>query len=155
MLCHKTQNAVFFMLMQVIGYRAMLTTIGSLVAARDSGLLDCVTYTAGVSGNSIVCASTLLSIFESFPAGSCWALGTLYSGVSGSFQPVDVASHLLDRITTSYLDTETLDALITSPTNKVRIVISDFICRANNVFCLHYSFVIVSIYWSVHAEPLL
>ena len=32
------------------GYRAMLNTLGSLAAANSNGILDCVTYTAGVSG---------------------------------------------------------------------------------------------------------
>ncbi|KAI8973120.1 FabD/lysophospholipase-like protein [Trametes punicea] len=81
------------------GYRAMLNTLGSLTAARTLGILDCVTYTAGVSG-------------------SCWALGILYSGVAGSHLPEDAAAHAKDRIRVSYLDMETLDALVTPPTNK-------------------------------------
>ncbi|KLO19485.1 FabD/lysophospholipase-like protein [Schizopora paradoxa] len=81
------------------GFRAMINTTGSLVGASKSGLLDCVTYTSGISG-------------------SCWALGALYSGVAGSFDPVAAAQHLRKRITTSYLDMSTLDMLITSPTNK-------------------------------------
>lgn len=32
------------------GYRAMLNTVGSLCGAESTGILDCVTYTAGVSG---------------------------------------------------------------------------------------------------------
>ncbi|KAI0666447.1 FabD/lysophospholipase-like protein [Trametes maxima] len=81
------------------GYRAMLNTLGSLTAAQSSGLLDCVTYTAGVSG-------------------SCWALGILYSGVSGSCEPRSAATHARDRIRVSYLDMDTLDALTTPPTNS-------------------------------------
>ncbi|KAI0699790.1 FabD/lysophospholipase-like protein [Cerioporus squamosus] len=81
------------------GYRAMLNTLGSLSAAQSLGILDCVTYTAGVSG-------------------SCWALGILYSGVAGSHLPRDAALHAQDRIATSYLDMDTLDALTTPPTNK-------------------------------------
>ncbi|KAI9069393.1 FabD/lysophospholipase-like protein [Trametes sanguinea] len=81
------------------GYRAMLNTLGSLTAARTSGILDCVTYTAGVSG-------------------SCWALGVMYSGVSGSHSPEQAAAHARERIQKSYLDIETLDALVTPPTNK-------------------------------------
>ncbi|KAI0354075.1 FabD/lysophospholipase-like protein [Trametes cingulata] len=81
------------------GYRAMLNTLGSLTAAKASGVLDCVTYTAGVSG-------------------SCWALGILYSGVAGSHRPEDAAAHAKARIQVSYLDMETLDALVTPPTNK-------------------------------------
>ncbi|KAJ8456031.1 hypothetical protein ONZ51_g12279 [Trametes cubensis] len=81
------------------GYRAMLNTLGSLAAANSNGILDCVTYTAGVSG-------------------SCWALGVLYSGVAGSYTPRDAAAHAKERIQTSYLDMETLDALVKPPTNK-------------------------------------
>ncbi|GJE96563.1 FabD/lysophospholipase-like protein [Phanerochaete sordida] len=81
------------------GFRAMLNTVGSLCGAKTTGILDCVTYTAGVSG-------------------SCWALGVMHSGVSGSHLPHDAARHLKDRIQTSYLDMDTLDALINPPTNK-------------------------------------
>ena len=52
--------------------------------------------------------------------GSCWAIGTMYSGVSGSVSPGETAEHLIERINTSYLDMDTLDMLITPPTNKVR-----------------------------------
>lgn len=38
----------------------MLNTIGSLIGAQSIGLLDCVTYTAGVSGD-FVCASGFLA----------------------------------------------------------------------------------------------
>ncbi|KAI0635382.1 FabD/lysophospholipase-like protein [Trametes polyzona] len=85
------------------GYRAMLNTLGSLAAAKSSGILDCTTYTAGVSG-------------------SCWALGILYSGVAGSHAPEDAAAHAKDRIRVSYLDMDTLDALVTPPTNKSGIL---------------------------------
>jgi len=78
----------------------MLNTIGSLAGARSTGLLDCVTYAAGISG-------------------SCWSLGLLYSGVAGSHDPFDAGQHAKDRIQLSYLDTATLEALITPPTNKV------------------------------------
>lgn len=81
------------------GYRAMLNTTGSLIGAQRSGILPCVTYTAGVSG-------------------SCWALSVLYSGVAGSHDARDAAEHIKSRLQTSYLDTVTLDALTTPPTNK-------------------------------------
>ncbi|TDL24273.1 FabD/lysophospholipase-like protein [Rickenella mellea] len=84
------------------GYRAMINTTGSLVGADASGLLDCITYTAGISG-------------------SCWALGVLYSEVAGNSRPESAARHLAERLQTSYLDMETLDMLITSPTNKYLI----------------------------------
>ncbi|KAH9915462.1 FabD/lysophospholipase-like protein [Epithele typhae] len=81
------------------GFRACLNTLGSLKAAQSTGIFDCVTYTAGVSG-------------------SCWALGILYSGVAGSHSPVDAAAHAKDRLKTSYLDMNTLDNLINAPTNS-------------------------------------
>ncbi|KAJ3491784.1 hypothetical protein NLI96_g443 [Meripilus lineatus] len=71
----------------------------SLIGAQSIGLLDCVTYTAGVSG-------------------SCWALSVLYSGVAGSHQPRTVADHIKERIKTSYLDIATLDEFVNPPTNK-------------------------------------
>lgn len=78
----------------------MLNTIGSLSACEFTGLLNCITYTAGISG-------------------SCWALGTIYSGVAGSNHPVDAGQHVKERISLSYLDMATLEALVTPPTNKV------------------------------------
>ncbi|KAI0764706.1 FabD/lysophospholipase-like protein [Fomes fomentarius] len=85
------------------GFRAMLNTLGSISAARSLGILDCITYTAGVSG-------------------SCWALGLLYSGVAGSSSPSDAAAHARDRIAKSYIDMDTLDALTNRPTNKEGIL---------------------------------
>ncbi|KAF8580443.1 FabD/lysophospholipase-like protein [Ramaria rubella] len=81
------------------GYRAMLNTIGSLSGAQGTGLLDCVTYTAGISG-------------------SCWSLGLIHSGVAGSHDPLAAGQYAKERIQLSYLDTATLEALITPPTNK-------------------------------------
>lgn len=78
----------------------MLNTIGSLSACESAGLLSCITYTAGISG-------------------SCWALGIIYSGVAGSTRPADVGQHVKERISLSYLDMATLEALVTPPTNKV------------------------------------
>ncbi|KAL5524090.1 hypothetical protein ACEPAG_8263 [Sanghuangporus baumii] len=81
------------------GFRAMSNTIGSLIGAEKSGLLDCTTYISGTSG-------------------SCWALGVLYSGVSGDLTPQSAAKHIADRIETSYVDASVLDMLTTPPTNK-------------------------------------
>ncbi|KAJ3554539.1 hypothetical protein NM688_g3054 [Phlebia brevispora] len=91
------------------GFRAMLNTSGSLIAAERSGILSCTAYTAGVSG-------------------SCWALGVLHSGVAGSLDPYLVSRHIQDRIRVSYLDRSTLDALITPPTNKY--LLSSFLRKA-------------------------
>lgn len=95
----------------------MLNTAGSLCGAKTTGILDCVTYTAGVSGNILCCQ--LVVAGANLGTGSCWALGIMHSGVAGSSQPSDAAQHLKDRIQTSYLDMDTLDALVKSPTNKV------------------------------------
>ena len=101
------------------GFSAMINTTGSLIGAKESGLLDCVTYISGISGMpALILVSTSLSLTP--PEGSCWALGALYSGVSGSYEPVDSAEHLIQRIQTSYVDASTLDLLTTPPTNKVR-----------------------------------
>lgn len=78
----------------------MLNTIGSLSGAQETGILNCVTYAAGVSG-------------------SCWSLGVIYSGVAGSCNTLDAGRHVKDRIQFGYLDKATLEALITPPTNKV------------------------------------
>ena len=83
----------------------MTNTAGSLVGAKETGLLDCITYMAGISG-------------------SCWALGVLYSGIPKGDGPVPdpqrVAEHIKDRVSKTFFDTVTLDLLTTSPTNKVR-----------------------------------
>ena len=97
----------------------MLNTVGSLCGAKATGILDCVTYTAGVSGKATG-TGTMTNADSLSPLGSCWALGVIHSGVSGSHLPHDAARHLKDRIQISYLDMETLDALINPPTNKVR-----------------------------------
>jgi phospholipase A2 len=34
----------------LLGYRAMINTASSLIGAQRSGILDCITYTAGISG---------------------------------------------------------------------------------------------------------
>ncbi|EJU04124.1 FabD/lysophospholipase-like protein [Dacryopinax primogenitus] len=82
------------------GYRAMFNTVGSLLAAQNSGLLDVTTYLAGISG-------------------SCWAITTLYSGVVGDAPPIErLAQHLSMRVQKSYFDMETLDLMTTPPTNK-------------------------------------
>lgn len=42
--------AIALTLSRTTGFRAMLNTTGSLIGAQRSGILPCVTYTAGVSG---------------------------------------------------------------------------------------------------------
>lgn len=77
----------------------MTNTIGSLVGARESGILDCTTYVAGISG-------------------SCWALGVLYAGIADPI-PESAAEHIKSRIATNFLDFSTFDLLTKSPTHKV------------------------------------
>ncbi|KAG9126079.1 hypothetical protein FRC07_005004 [Ceratobasidium sp. 392] len=91
------------------GYRAMVNSLGALQAAEETGILNCTSYVAGISG-------------------SCWALAMLYSGVAGSPSPSQVRQHLISRIQTPYLDASTLDILITPPTKKY--LLSGFLHKA-------------------------
>ncbi|KAI5116571.1 hypothetical protein M0805_006728 [Coniferiporia weirii] len=93
------------------GFRAMTNTVGSLIGAKKSGVLDCITYMAGISG-------------------SCWALGVLYSGVAGTTAPEAVAEHINERIRISYVDVSVLDMLIRHPTN--RYLLSGILRKANS-----------------------
>ncbi|GAA96806.1 uncharacterized protein L969DRAFT_253030 [Mixia osmundae IAM 14324] len=79
------------------GYRAMVNTIGSLRGAKASGILDCTTYLAGISG-------------------SCWALTLYYSLGKGDIE--HLISHVRSRITTSFFDKTTFDLLTNPPTNS-------------------------------------
>lgn len=94
----------------------MINTIGSLVGARESGILDCTTYLAGISG-------------------SCWALGVLYAGVAGPQNPVPetAAEHIKSRIATNFLDSSTFHLLTKSPTHKV----CNIIFQRTEVFIYH------------------
>jgi hypothetical protein len=80
----------------------MTNTTGSLIGAQETGLLDCTTYLAGISG-------------------SCWALGVLYSGIPklDHPDPKAAAAHIKDRVSKTFFDTVTLELLTTKPTNKV------------------------------------
>ncbi|GAA6063249.1 hypothetical protein JCM10212_003612 [Sporobolomyces blumeae] len=73
------------------GYRAMINTISSLAAAKETGLLDCTSYVAGVSG-------------------SCWGLSVLNSIGGGD---VDwTVSHLRERVKEPFLSPETFVHLL-------------------------------------------
>jgi len=83
----------------------MTNTTGSLVGAKETGLLDCISYIAGISG-------------------SCWALGVLYSGIPNHSplpNPQLAAEHIKDRISKTFFDTLTLDMLTINPTSKVSV----------------------------------
>lgn len=76
----------------------MASTTGCLVGAQKSGILDVVSYIAGISG-------------------SCWALSGLYSLAGGH---LDVwTSHIKSRITTPFLDLGNFQLFTDPPTNKV------------------------------------
>ncbi|CAK7214140.1 hypothetical protein SCUCBS95973_002037 [Sporothrix curviconia] len=81
------------------GLRALVSGTGSLMAAAETGLFDCVTYTAGVSG-------------------SCWLQAMYFS----SFTHQDftrVAEHLRARLGVHIAHPpELLTLLTTAPTNK-------------------------------------
>ncbi|KAG8892343.1 hypothetical protein FRB99_002794, partial [Tulasnella sp. 403] len=81
------------------GFRAMCNTAGALRAAENTGILDATAYISAISG-------------------SCWTLGTLYSGVTGTYSPKAAATHLRQRVQLPYLDSRIFDMLITKPTNK-------------------------------------
>ncbi|KAF8322241.1 FabD/lysophospholipase-like protein [Clavulina sp. PMI_390] len=85
------------------GLRAMCNTAGTLTMLKDAGILDCVTYIAGISG-------------------STWSMGALYSGVAGLVNgvpsPLLTQKHLQTRITVPYVDSSALDLLTKPPTNS-------------------------------------
>lgn len=88
------------------GLRALVAGAGSMMASEHDGLLDCVTYTAGVSG-------------------SCWLL-SLYNSSIGKQSFEKVISHLRARIGTHIAHPPVALALLnTAPTNKY--LISGFI----------------------------
>lgn len=88
------------------GLRAMVAGCGSYLSAQESGLFDCVTYTAGVSG-------------------SCW-LQTLYYSSIGKQNHGKIVNHLKHRIGTHIaFPPAALELLTTAPTNK--FLLSGFI----------------------------
>ena len=55
------------------GFRAMINTTGSLIGAKESGLLDCVTYISGISGMpALILVSTSLSLTPPKEAVGLW-----------------------------------------------------------------------------------
>ncbi|KAF3894029.1 Lysophospholipase [Trichophyton interdigitale] len=81
------------------GLRALIAGTGSYMAAKEAGLWDCLTYTAGVSG-------------------SCW-LQTLFNSSIGGQDFGKMIDHLKARLHTHIaFPPEALDILTTPPTNK-------------------------------------
>ena len=75
----------------------MVNTLGTLRGAQTSGLLDVISYLAGVSG-------------------SCWCFNMLYSIGHGNLD--QLSKHIEARITVPFLHPSTLDLLTSPPTNK-------------------------------------
>lgn len=82
------------------GLRALVAGAGSALSAQEAGLLDCVTYTAGVSG-------------------SCW-LQTLYHSSMAGRDYQKLVNHLKKRLDTHIAYPPTaLELLTAAPTNKL------------------------------------
>ena len=81
------------------GLRALVAGSGSFLAAKEAGLWDCVTYTAGVSG-------------------SCWLQALYHSSLAqGSFE--GLINHLKNRLGVHLaFPPKALSLLTTAPTNK-------------------------------------
>ncbi|GAA5847216.1 hypothetical protein JCM9279_006139 [Rhodotorula babjevae] len=90
------------------GYRAMLNTMASLEAAKETGLWDVVTHISGVSG-------------------SCWALNTLYS-LGGS----DISwtlKHLRERVKEPFLQPDTFTGLLNVDDPNSRAILAATILK--------------------------
>lgn len=90
------------------GYRAMINTTASLQAAKESGLLDTVTYISAVSG-------------------SCWALNTLLTIGGGDIDWT--LRHLRERIKDPFLAPETLVKLFSVDDESSRLLLSAAILK--------------------------
>ncbi|GAA5985264.1 hypothetical protein JCM10908_002592 [Rhodotorula pacifica] len=85
------------------GYRAMLNTTASLLAAKGSGLFDLITYISAVSG-------------------SCWALNTLYSIGGGDLDWT--MKHLRQRVKKPFLAPETFVNLFSIDDKASQLMLS-------------------------------
>lgn len=110
------------------GYRAMLNTMASLEAAKETGLWDVVTAIAGVSG-------------------SCWALNTLYSLGGGAFamrprstewrtdcpsRAADISwtlQHLRERVKEPFLQPDTFTGLLNVDDPNSRAILTSTILK--------------------------
>lgn len=94
------------------GLRALVAGASSALCAQEAGLLDCVTYTAGVSG-------------------SCW-LQTLYNSSIGQHNYAHVIDHLKQRIGVHIAYPPAALALLSqAPTNK--FLLSGFVEKLRGV----------------------
>ncbi|KAF2401712.1 FabD/lysophospholipase-like protein [Trichodelitschia bisporula] len=81
------------------GLRALVAGAASYLSAREAGLFDCITYTAGVSG-------------------SCWLQALYFSSVGGQSHR-QIIRHLKDRLDVHLADPiKALPMLTSAPTNK-------------------------------------
>lgn len=76
----------------------MVSTLGSISAAKETGLWDLISFVSAVSG-------------------SCWALNTMYSVGEGDIDKT--IKHVRERITTPFLDPSTVELLTNQPTSQV------------------------------------
>lgn len=76
----------------------MVSTLGSISAAKETGLWDLISFVSAVSG-------------------SCWALNTMYSVGGGDIDKT--IEHVKERITTPFLDPSTVELLTNQPTSQV------------------------------------
>lgn len=93
------------------GYRAMINTTATLQAAKESGLLDTVTYMSAVSG-------------------SCWALNTLYSVGGGDLDWT--LRHLRERVKEPFLAPETFVKLFSTDDEASRLLLSAAILKRSS-----------------------
>lgn len=94
------------------GLRALTACTSSFLAAKEAGLFDCVTYTAGVSG-------------------SCWAQSLFYSSL-GKQSHEHMLQHLKNRLGTHIAYPPTALQLLTSaPTNK--FLLSGFVEKLRGI----------------------
>lgn len=82
------------------GLRALVAGTGSLLAAQQDGLFDCVTYTSGVSG-------------------SCWLQALYHSSITGQ-NPENVISHMKARLGVHIAyPPAAFSSVLSAPTNKL------------------------------------
>ncbi|GAA6010939.1 hypothetical protein JCM10207_004001 [Rhodosporidiobolus poonsookiae] len=93
------------------GYRAMLNTIASLEAAKETGVYDCVSFISGVSG-------------------SCWALNVLFSLGGGSIPWT--LQHLRERVKEPFLAPETLAMLLDTDNEHARTILTSVVLKESS-----------------------
>lgn len=114
------------------GLRALVAGTSSYLSAKEQGLFDCVTYTAGVSG-------------------SCWLQTLYYSDITGQSHD-RLIRHLKNRLGVHIaFPPDALELLVSAPTNKY--LLSALVEKAKGV--PNAEFGIVDIYGALLAARLL